>query len=398
LIDTKSPNRTTQKGSPKENKSRKTSDEKERRNSRSHSSSKDTHSSNYYNNKKGHQSKPRHKNENQRRSDNKKLKPVVDLVEKNQKMKKVGTENLKVVKIVDEEKLKQKALGLSILECPCSMSPTEGCSDCSPDSKKDNSTVANNNLNVNTSKKEQDGSVIDTKFLIASPRNLHKEKSVLESDTEIDGPLNGSIDGLSNDPFGENESSLTPDEVNAMFKNVENKDTSVNRNREEMTNDGYGSQSGDSNLTISSSSDAGSNKRLSEIGTSCRKSRESEMRSRLPPKQRNVLSSIKSILNENKTLDAKSTVNNENKRHPKSNDREKKKEKNNQRQDKRPSKSESRRNRHRKESSKRKDYLKAENSSAQPKSTGGILNIPLDHQDQIQLNRQVHFGAEGLFT
>jgi len=100
LIDTKSPNRTTQKGSPKENKSRKTSDEKERRNSRSHSSSKDTHSSNYYNNKKGHQSKPRHKNENQRRSDNKKLKPVVDLVEKNQKMKKVGIENLKVVKIV----------------------------------------------------------------------------------------------------------------------------------------------------------------------------------------------------------------------------------------------------------------------------------------------------------
>ena len=237
MADTKSPNRTPQKGSPKENKSRKTSDEKEKRHFRSHGS-KDTHSNNN-NNKKGHQNKPRHKNDNQKRSDNKKLKPVSDLTEKNPEVKKVETEKKKNIKIVDEEKLKKKTLGLSILECPCSMSPTEGCSDCSPNSQlensnqrqEDNSAIEKNNLDVNTSKKEHDVSIIDTKFLIASPRNLHKEKSVLESDNELDDPLNESINDFSNDPFGDGESMLTNDEINAIFKTA-SKDTALSGNSE----------------------------------------------------------------------------------------------------------------------------------------------------------------------
>ena len=195
---TQSPSRSSSKGSS-ESKSRKSSEEKDRRHS---SASRSNHSRD----RKSSQSKSNQNNTSKQseKSDKNKRKPASSSTRSNkeeveQKSNKTKSplkpEKPKLTK-EEEERMKKKNLGLSILECPCSLSPSDNCDDCSPTAVKENNQNQNNNLNVDSEKNDQTGSVIDTKFLIASPRALQKEKSVLDSDNEEDTSLMESMDNI----------------------------------------------------------------------------------------------------------------------------------------------------------------------------------------------------------
>ena len=405
---TQSPSRSSSKGSS-DSKSRKSSEEKDRRHSSSSSRSRDRKSSQSKSNQsttfpkqsekssKGKSSTPSKKNDERKDDSQHKV------VEKKEKPKLTKEQ---------EEKLRQKTLGLSILECPCSLTPSENCTDCSPIAEKKEMVSQDVRLNETPEKIEKsEGSVIDTKFLVASPRALPKEKSALDSDNEELEPSNQSVDNLlSNDYSNNNTSSMTHDEINSLFTNVKkdgDRHSSVSGN-----SDLFVSEEGLSNsaITISSSSDNDSSQKINveHENTHSRKGSKNSDSSSHHPRQRNVLSSIQSILIENKSLDTKTksptrTNNNDNS----SSDR-RKEDRNSQKESNRKQRRDSnKKKQNKRESNKSKnDNTETIGDSTNSKhSPSGILTLPQDCQSELHNDKhlkdsspqikQVHFVVSG---
>ena len=315
--------------------------------------------------------------------------------------------------------MKKKTLGLSILECPCSLSSSESCADCSPTASKENSCVESETLNVDTEKNDQTSSVIDTKFLIASPRALHKEKSALDSDNEESTPLIGSIDNISNGHSNNNNSAMTHDEINSLFNNATkdggDRHSSVSDNSDLFVfEEELFSNKSNSIITINSASDTSSNPNVNMVseGVHRKQSKDNDSKAHHQPRKKNVLSSIQSILNENKSLDAKSKsfpALKHNNNTPSSNER--KKERNSQKDSKKDSRK--RKDSNNKKKQKQRDLSKSKNKydsteDVSHKHAGGILPLPQGCQEQMQLEqrhlkesspqtKQVHFVISGKF-
>lgn len=416
---TQSPNRSSSKGSA-DNKSRKSSEEKDRR----HSSASRSH---HNRDRKSSQSKSSQISSSKQsdKTDKTKKKPSLSTTKSNkeeveQKSNRakslVKQEKPKLTK-EEEERIKKKNLGLSILECPCSLSSSENCDDCSPTAAKEKSQNGSNHLAVDTENNDQTGSVIDTKFLIASPRALQKEKSVLESDNEEETSLMESMDNIPHKITNTNHVSMTHDEINTMFTATDGKKdrlSSVSGNSDLfVSEEDFDSNKSNSVITISSCSDTESNSKVNNAGEGVQRkqSRDSESKGHhYQPRQRNVLSNIQSILNENKSLDKKS------KSSPARNHSnvaslpvDRKRERNPQKDSKRDSRKRKDNNNKKKQGKRDSSKLKNNYGSFDDipqKHSGGILTLPQDCQEQLQTEqrelkesspqtRQVHFDISG---
>ena len=410
---TQSPSRSSSKGSS-ESKSRKSSEEKDRRHS---SASRSNHSRD----RKSSQSKSNQNNTKQ--SDKNKRKPSSSSTRSNkeeveQKSNKTKSplkpEKPKLTK-EEEERMKKKNLGLSILECPCSLSPSDNCDDCSPTAVKENSQNQNNNLNVDSEKNDQTGSVIDTKFLIASPRALQKEKSVLDSDNEEDTSLMESMDNIPHQNSNTINLTMTHDEINTMFTAADGKKdrhSSVSGNSDLLfSEEDYDSNKSNSVITVSSCSDTESNSKVNgdREGVHRKHSKEGDSKGYYSqPRQRNVLSNIQSILNENKSLDSKSKSPARNHSNDTSSSVDRKRDRNSQKDSKRDSRKRKDNNNKKKQGKRDSSKLKNNYGSSDDiphKHSGGMLTLPQDCQEQMQTERdlkdsspqtrQVHFEISG---
>lgn len=426
LLESKnqSPSRSSSKGSS-DSKSRKSSEEKDRRHSSASRSnhSRDRKSSQSKSNQNSTSKQSDKSDKTKRKSTTKSNKEEVE--QKSNKTKSpVKQEKPKLTK-EEEERMKKKNLGLSILECPCTLTSPVNCDDYSPTSTQENNQNQSNNLIVDTEKNDQTGSVIDTKFLIASPRALQKEKSVLDSDNEEDTSLMESMDNISHPNSNNNNNiSMTHDEINTMFTAAadgkKDRGSSVSGNSDLfVSEEDFESNKSNSVITISSCSDTESNSKVNNDseGAQRKQSRDSDSKGHHhQPRQRNVLSNIKSILNENKSLDAKS-LDAKSKSSPArshSNDTsspvEKKRERNSQKDSKRDSRKRKDSNNKKKQGKRDSSKLKNNYGSSDDiprKHSGGILTLPQDCQEKMQteqrelkiesspLTRQVHFEISG---
>ena len=275
----------------------------------------------------------------------------------------------------------------------------DGCNDCSPHASKENSPVTKKEtttqpvvdslaVGVEIDTNEDKESVIDNKFLVASPRTMHKEKSVLDSDTEENFEASSS-ECMAVDAVTENgDNCLSHNEINAMFGRL-----AVEGNRGGTSSEPNFSEEGnitrsDSVISVSSSSDPGE--------PAYRKRTDAENRQRNAPKQRNILSSIHTILNENKTLDSKAKTNTRQQQNSKQNNQNQSKE------DARKSGKGKNENKKKTRNSKKDNSRKSQSGPDEQGSArnAGLLKLPANYQEQhgtpedkeiVNVERHVHF-------
>lgn len=342
----------------------------------------------------------------------------------------------------DSRKHKQKVLGHSLLECPCACALPEGCDGCSPNPKSTNPVKPESDQNQDQLNIEQ--GVIDTKFLVASPVTVHKERSVLESESEGECGYSDTMEHFDNivnqSPSNQSPSKpMTHDEINALFTNAAGKAVpqvtihenslveKLNESTNEIDKDSTGSMT---HISISSSSEPSNSRKSSlenekDSDSSVPRKQHTKPQNEIKqkqPRQRNVLNNIVTILNENKNLDnntRQKTQGSNQKGSRKSEENRDKNQNYKSRNDRRNSrkqqtKMESRRTSNQKSNDRGKsDQVKHEENDSQPKDTqkrGGVISLPDpnyisnsveeknrdSHATPSPSIKHVHFSAEGL--